>query len=115
MSNQIRVLANKSTVALYILGRQIGVSYDQMICLYEIYKEDVFYFFHVLEGKKISFENGNKYFPEEAVFEKVFTRANNILHALQGIESNIRRYDMKYYRELEKMYRNGQLYWEVEC
>ena len=86
MSKQIRVLANKSTVALYILGRQIGVSYDQMICLYEIYKEDVFYFFHVLEGKKISFENGNKYFPEEAVFEKVFTRSQKIWCSLLCID-----------------------------
>lgn len=115
MKQTIRVIANKSTVALYILSRTVGVSYDKLICLYEIYKEDVFFFFHILEGGKVTLGENVKCFPEERVFEKVFSRARTILDALNGFERSIRRYDMKFYRELERMYKNGQFYIEVDC
>ena len=115
MKETISVVATKSTTALYLLSRIVNVDYDKLVCLYEIYKEDIFCIFFMLSGENIKFENGTtKYFPDDKIFGKIFERAQNILEALQGYPRQIRRYDMKYYRSLESMYRNGKYIVEVD-
>lgn len=115
MTSTMTVMANKSTTSLYLLSRIVKLDYVKLLCLYQVYHEDVFYLFHILEGDEIQFSSGvNKDIPTERDLEKLFSRAIIILDALKGYERRIRRYDMKYYRELEKLYKNGLYIVEVK-
>lgn len=112
--NKIYVRVNRSTIALYILHKLLGIDFVKLVCLYEVYKEDIFFLFMILEGTNVVFADNTIKFLDKTELTKLFERAENIHKWLLYKTSNVKRYDIKICRELEKIYQKGQFIIEKE-
>ena len=114
INNKIYIRVNKSTVALYILHKLLNIDFIKLVCLYEVYKEDIFFLFMILENTKVKFKDNTIQFLDKSDLLKLFKRADSIYNWLLYKDSNVKRYDIKICRELEKIYQKGQFIIEVD-
>ena len=96
------------------MHKLLNIDFLKLVCLYEVYKEDIFFLFTVLENTKVEFKDNTIQFLDKSELLKLFERAKNIYNWLLYKNCEVKRYDIKICRELEKMYQKGQFIIEVE-
>lgn len=86
----LNIPVNRTTCVLFYFSRAFNLDFSYLYFLYKKFGEDVFYFFYMLSGKKISIPKEEKFIAmfqsADSVFEKITKNPDKTLTKALDLE-----------------------------